>query len=132
MAGSGAIGTVDVRIGARSSVALSFPATVAAPGARPLELVIDPDDAIPEDDESDNSVFVPLGDEHTLDLEIEAAVLSATEVTVGQPVTLTAQVRNRGTLDVPSVPLQLARESGTGASELARADVAYPPARAGA
>ncbi len=123
LAGSGTIGTAPVSIGARSSVALSFPVSVATPGARPLELVVDPDDAIPEKDESDNRAFVPLADEHTLELELEAAVLSATEVDVGQPVTLTAEVRNRGTLDVPSIPLLLARESDMGAAELARADV---------
>lgn len=129
-AASNPIATETVSVGARSAFALSLPIVLAAPGARELELVIDPDDAVPEDDESDNRVLVSLGDERTHDLELETAVLSASEVVVGQPVTVTVQARNRGTLGVLSIPLRLARETDAESAELARADLSLPAGQA--
>ncbi len=120
------IASAPVSVPARSTVALAIPATVTVPGPRLLRVRVDPDDAIPEADESDNDVEVGLGDARTNELEVVAATQSAAEVRVGETLTVTAEVRNRGTLDVPSIPVQLARDSGAGPEELARASVGVP------
>ena len=125
-AGPEPIASAPVSVPARSTVALAIPATVTVPGPRPLLVRVDPDDAIPEANDSDNDVEVGLGDARTNELEIAAATLSAAEVRVGETLTVTAEVRNRGTLDVPSIPVQLARDSGAGPEELVRASVGVP------
>ena len=48
--------------------------TIETPGDRPLIVVVDPDDDFPEENESDNEAFVRLPDDHTLDVEVLAAV----------------------------------------------------------
>ena len=126
VAGPDPIASAPVSVPARSAVALTIPATITAPGPRLLLVRVDPEDTIPEAYESDNDVEVGLGDARTNELEIGAATLSAAEVRVGETVTVTAEVRNRGTLDVPSIPVQLARDSGAGPEELARASVGVP------
>lgn len=125
-AGLDPIGSALVSVPARSSLVLVVPVMVTVPGPRILQIRVDPEDLIPEENEYDNVVEVGLDDARTNDLELVAAALSAADVVVGEAVTVTVEVRNRGTLDVPSIPVQLAYDSGAGTAELARASVAVP------
>jgi subtilase family serine protease/flagellar hook assembly protein FlgD len=124
------VGSAPVDLDARSSVELAVPVTISRPGPRWLRLVVDPDEAIPEEDEGDNVADVRLGDARTHDLEVVAASLSKEDVVVGETVTVTVEVRNRGTLDVADVPVQLGWEGSGSVSELARAVLALPAGEA--
>lgn len=121
------LGTVDVQVDGRSSAPVSLAVTVTSPGTRPLLLVADPDDEIAETDEYDNFASAILADARTLDLELDPAsvALSSAEVQSGETVAVTFTVRNRGTVDVPLVPVQLSNAASGG--ELARLDVGVPP-----
>ena len=85
-----------------------------------LDVIVDPDDLIPEEDEEDNEGEVVLPDDQTLDVEISSASLSSADVEQGETVTVTAEVANRGTLAVVDIPIQLVLDSGGGPSELTR------------
>src|SRR5262249_42974620 len=71
-----------------------------------------------------------LRDSHdTLDLELLPGdvTVSATDLVIGQVLTVTALVRNRGTAPVTGIPLILARSTNSGLAELARATVSLAP-----
>ena len=89
-------------------------------------VVVDPDGEIAEANEGDNTLWIGLPDARTLDVEVSAATLSAAEVEVGARVTVTAEIRNRGTTDVLSIPVQLALDAAGGPSELARTTLSLP------
>ena len=121
--GSAAVGSAELRLDARASAVLRLPVTVQQAGARSLRLVADPADAIAEANEGDNARELDLADARTVDVQLVSATQSATQIEIGQTLTVTIEVRNTGTLPVPLVPVQLARELPGGPVELARVDV---------
>jgi subtilase family serine protease/Tol biopolymer transport system component/flagellar hook assembly protein FlgD/fibronectin type 3 domain-containing protein len=125
------VGSAPVEVGPRSSVTLTVPFSITTPGERTLRLVVDPENAIPEENEYDNATTVRLGDARTSDLEVAAATLSSPEVQVGQPVTVTAEIRNRGTVNALAIPVQLGRQTPDGVAELARTALDVPAGTAG-
>jgi subtilase family serine protease/flagellar hook assembly protein FlgD len=120
------VGSAPVEVGPRSSTPLTVPCVVTTPGDRTLQVVVDPENAILEEDEEDNALWVRLRDARTSDLEAVAATLSASEVQAGQPVTITAEIRNRGTVDALAIPVQLGRHAPEGVVELARTALDLP------
>jgi subtilase family serine protease len=125
-AGDTMIGSADVEVAARSARTVTVPLTIGTPGERTLRLVIDPENVFPEEDEDDNLATVRLGDARTFDLELAAADLSAAEVEVGQPVSATVEIRNRGTRQVLRAPVQLGRLGPDGILGLARTEIDIP------
>ena len=121
------LGAATVEVPGRSSSVVTVPGTVATAGSRELTVVADPDGEIAESDEGDNSLSILLPDGKTLDLEVSAAALSGADVEVGTRVTVTAEVRNRGTTWVLSVPVQLALDAADGPPELARTTLRLAP-----
>jgi len=115
------LGVVPVDREARSTGLVLVRGTVSIPGSRQLAVVVDPDGSIAEADEVDNTFAIGFPDAQTHDLELSSVSLSAADVEHGDPVTVSAEVRNRGTLDVLSIPIQLAHGTTAGPVELARA-----------
>ena len=95
-----------INLPGRSAVDLVFPFSVDSPGDRTYVVVADPDDLLVEDSEANNSWSLALDDqENTYDLEVrpEDITLSSSDLTVGDTLTVSALVHNRGT--APSRPL---------------------------
>ena len=120
------IGVASFDVGERTTRLVLVPATVSTPGARQLVVVVDPDGELAEANEGDNALSIGLPDARTLDVEVSAATLSAADVEAGARVTVTAQVRNRGTTDVLSIPVQLTLDAAGGPLELARTTLSLP------
>lgn len=117
------LGTASVDIGAREAALVTLGVTIHTPGSRILEAIVDPDDLLPEDDESDNEGEAVLTDESTLDVHVSAATLSSADVERGETVEVDVAVANRGTLDFEDIPLQLVVDGAEGTSELTRRTV---------
>ena len=120
------LGAASVELESRSTDLLRVQGTVTTPGARQLIVIVDPDGEIAEEDETDNSLYLGFPDERTRELELSAASLSATDIEIGEQVTVSAAVRNRGTVDVLSIPVQVAHDGATGPVELVRTTVSLP------
>ena len=111
-------------LGARSPATVSFDYTVSSPGSRRLVVVADPRNEVAEDDETNNEARAVLVDaESTADLEVPPGEVtpSATALTVGEVLTVTAAVYNRGTTAVSAVPVTLVHDGPGGPVELTRA-----------
>jgi len=119
--------TLRVNLGPRSSETFVFRVSIATPSVV-LRVVADPDDTLPEADETNNSASVFLDDAHTIDLEIAPpdVVLSSSDLVIGDTLTVAVRVANHGTTDVPEVALRLAHVEGPSPAELARTLVAVP------
>ena len=127
------LGEQAVSLGPRSSITLSFPIDITAPGNRVFWAVADPAGSVSETDENNNRASGTLVDgQDTLDLEIRAAEVtpSSTDLVVGQPLVVTAVVRNRGTAAVTDVPVILAHVTPSGPAELLRQLVSVTPGSA--
>jgi subtilase family serine protease len=114
---------LQVSVAARTTRPVVAPLTLETPGTRHLEAVVDPDGTVPEENEDDNRATAVIVDrQDTVDLEILATeiVPSSTDLLVGDVLTVTGTVHNRGTAPVVNVPVVLAREAGDGGGELAR------------
>ena len=103
------LGRLDVAVGARSASPVRIPVQITTPGSRGLVVVVDPDDLVPETDETNNTASVVLRDAGTNDLEVSAVSAAPAEGEVGKTLTVSVAVRNRGTLDAAQVPVQLLR-----------------------
>jgi subtilase family serine protease/Tol biopolymer transport system component len=114
------LGSVDVEVGARSSAIVRVPVEITTGGTRALFVVVDPDGLVAEPDEGNNARSTTLRDAGTNDLEVGAVSVAPPEGEVGQTLTVSTVVRNRGTLDAVLVPVQLLR---AGTEELARTAV---------
>jgi subtilase family serine protease/flagellar hook assembly protein FlgD len=114
-------------VGPRSSVTITLPYTVTSPGTRTLVAVADPRNELAEEREDDNRGHAVVADpENTLDLVLDASsvVASPPALTVGERLTVSAVVRNRGTAAFTDVPVVLSRLGG---GELARTSVSLEP-----
>ncbi|HEX9187648.1 MAG TPA: CARDB domain-containing protein, partial [Vicinamibacteria bacterium] len=119
----GWLGTADVELPARATRHVVLHGSLSTAGARSLSVVVDPDAGIAEGDEANNTYWISLLDARTYDLELVAGALSETDVELGQTITATAEVRNRGTVDVLGIPVQLAHDAAGGPAELARTTI---------
>lgn len=117
------LGSVELELPGRSERWATITATILNPGGRVLSVVVDADGLVEEADETDNALSVGYGDAGTVDVEIADAALAATEVERGELVTVTVEVKNRGTLEVLTVPVQLTHLGAGGPSELDREDI---------
>lgn len=119
-----------VSLGPRQSQPLSLSVTVSSSGTRSYVAVVDPEDLIAEEDESDNlarTVVVDPGD--TVDLELQPADVTVPPgpLVIGDVLTVTATVRNRGTAPVHGLPVTLNRSLPDGGAELDRELVDLAP-----
>ena len=125
-----ALGEQPVSLGGRSATVLSFNVEVTAPGNRTFWAVADPAGSVSETNEDNNRASGVLVDgQDSLDLEVRPSEVtpSSTDLVVGQPLTVTAVIRNRGTAAIPSVPVILAHVTPSGPAELARQTVSLAP-----
>jgi subtilase family serine protease len=122
-------GTQPVSIPARSASVLSFPVTVTAPGDRTFIAVADPAGLLDEADGANNQGAGVLRDPgDTFDVELLASEVtpSSAVLTVGDVLTVTAVVHNRGTAPFERLPVVLLHDAAEPA-ELARAFADVPP-----
>ncbi|HEY2946701.1 MAG TPA: CARDB domain-containing protein, partial [Vicinamibacteria bacterium] len=119
-----------VSLGPRSSTRLGTTVSVTGAGDRTFAAVADPDGTLAERDENNNRASALLRDPHdTFDLELLPADVtpSATDLVVGETLSVTAIVRNRGTAPATDVPVILGHATDAGLGELARALVTLAP-----
>jgi subtilase family serine protease/Tol biopolymer transport system component/flagellar hook assembly protein FlgD len=119
-----------VQVGPRTQLTLTLPYTVTSGGTRLLFVVADPDGTLPESNEDNNQGSASLLDlGNTLDLEILPAdvATSSDDLVVGELLTVTVVVHNRGTTAVRDVPVILAHAEGATLAELARRPVSLDP-----
>lgn len=122
-------GDMPLSLGPRSGTTLVFAASVVTGGGRSFTAVADPDGALPEPDEGNNQAGATLEDPGTtFDLELLSGEVtpSATDLVVGDTLTVSALVHNRGTAPVYGLPVQLVHALPTPV-ELARVLVDVPP-----
>jgi subtilase family serine protease len=98
-----------IALDGRSSQVITVPFQVVSPGDRTLTAVVDRAGTVSEPNESNNRASVSIDDPgNTFDLAVTAAVPNAPQVVVGEAVTVTATVTNRGTAFVGNIPVVLA------------------------
>ncbi len=128
--GAPPLATLSVSLEGRSSTILDLAFELPTPGSRSLIIVADPADLVVETDEANNQASISVTDpQNTFDVAMfpgEVAV-SSDSVIVGEPIDVTATVRNRGTAAVFDLPVVLERRDAGGLSELTRTLVSLPP-----
>ena len=99
------VALVPLLVEAQSSVALERTYSVTA-GSIVAYAVADPDNVLPEIDESNNAAHAVLTDNY-VDLAVtrDEIVLSSANVSVGQTVTANVTIRNRGAVAASAVPV---------------------------
>jgi subtilase family serine protease len=112
-------------LGPRSATTVVFTVTVDTSGNRTFRVAADPSNQVYEPDEENNVAVATLVDPaDTLDLEILSGDVSApSTIVVGETLTVTAVVRNRGTAAAPPIPVQLGHVTDEGVRELTRTEV---------
>ena len=128
--GTPALATQRVSIDGRSSTIVDFTFELPTPGSRSLIVIADPVDLIVETDETNNQARVAVTDpQNTFDIGFlpEEVGVSAASVIVGEPIDVTATVRNHGTAPVVDLPVVLGRRQTGGLTELTRTLVSLAP-----
>ncbi|MDA8140217.1 MAG: hypothetical protein M0036_16340, partial [Desulfobacteraceae bacterium] len=102
------VGERQIAVGAQSSVTVVFPFTVIDGESHNYILVADPAGLVPERNEYNNTAIKLLTSNPTYDFSIGAhdLALSTTTAEMGQPVTITAHIRNNGNRDGFNVPVR--------------------------
>jgi subtilase family serine protease/Tol biopolymer transport system component len=119
-AGSAPIAAADADVPALGETTLRFTFDVERTGERRYFVVVDPQNALAEPDESNNRAWLALPVQGTLDFALESSgvTFSQNPVPLGRDLAISANVRNLGTtdayavrvrvfLDEPSQPLDL-------------------------
>jgi subtilase family serine protease/flagellar hook assembly protein FlgD len=110
-------------LGPRSSTNIVVPFTVANGSTSVIYAVVDRAEAVPDPDRGDNVIAATLENpRNTLDLELVPGSVSpsSSDLLVGETLSVTVDVRNRGTADVFDIPVVLTRAAADGGGELAR------------
>ena len=117
-----------VSIAGQSTVPLSFAVEVDDGEAHRYYLVVDPDDAVEESSESNNTVLKTIYPDATYDFELTSAGLTVSPVTVDflQDVTISATVKNSGTRSAYSVPVRYSAITPSGQIDIATVTVDVP------
>ncbi len=122
-----------IDLGPRASTTVTFPVDVVTPGSRTYVVRADPAGTLAETDETNNERSATLNDaQDTVDLAVrdEDVTPSAADLVVGEPLVVTATVRNFGTAPVAEIPVILGQPSDSGLIELARTTVSAGPGAA--
>lgn len=122
------IDRITLSIPGRSSGAVNFIYPLQRAGSSALIVEIDPTAQVEDIDRTNNSATVPLETSPSVDLEVLTSdlSLSAPQVYVGDEVTLSAVLRNRGTLEVPAATVRYSLNDSNGVQELRLNTVSIP------
>jgi subtilase family serine protease/Tol biopolymer transport system component/flagellar hook assembly protein FlgD len=116
-----------VALAPRSGTVLVIPFEVTTPGSRTLTAVADRAALVEETNEDNNQASAAVTDPgNTLDVAVTGVAPSSTDLTIGETLTVTVTVRNRGTLPIAQVPVILAHAAGA-LAELDRELVTLAP-----
>lgn len=116
-----------VTLGGRSSTVIAVPFEVVSPGDRAITAVVDRAGVVTESDETNNRASAAIDDPgNTFDAAVTTAVASQAEIVIGETVTVTATVANRGTRAFSGLPVVLGHD-GVTFGELDRVSVTLEP-----
>jgi subtilase family serine protease/fibronectin type 3 domain-containing protein len=98
------VGEDTLNILGRSSVAVNHTYTLTTPGSSTFNVVLDPDNNLLEEDETNNIASATISTVPTIDLAVSAGdiTISDNPAYVGDDITFTVNIHNQGTLDAPS------------------------------
>lgn len=98
------VGEDTLNILGRSSVVVNHTYALTSPGTTTFHVVLDPANQLLEEDESNNTATASISTLPTIDLAVSAGDISVSDnpAYVGDDITFTVQIHNRGTLDAPS------------------------------
>lgn len=120
------LGTQSVDLAGRSGTTLTFSFAIGTPGPRRFVAVADPENALEEALETNNTGSAPLADpRNTVDLEVLSSEITVTpgSAVVGDRIEVTATVHNHGTAAVSHVPVLLVHDVPEGGGEFVREEV---------
>lgn len=105
----------------RLTAATNFTYALTTPGFKRFVIVVDPDDRYQEAREDNNTVIVDIGTQNSLDLEVNSSDISAdlTSAVIGDDVTFSVVLRNRGTVNTPAAAVRYLISDGTTTAEIA-------------
>ncbi|MCU7865516.1 MAG: hypothetical protein KZQ92_16240, partial [Candidatus Thiodiazotropha sp. (ex Lucinoma borealis)] len=97
------VGEDTLTILGRSSVAVNHTYSLTTPGTSTFHVVLDPQNQLLEEDESNNTASASITTAPTIDLAVSTEDISVTDnpAYVGDDITFTVMLHNRGTLDSP-------------------------------
>lgn len=111
--------TQTVDIAARTEQAMTFHGSLPRTGVVQIRVVADPDNALAESNEGNNTVVFDMDQQASLDLAVLAEDLSLNGVaTSGEDAVFTAVVRNLGTTPSPQVLLQAFVDGPEGSQQI--------------
>jgi len=122
------VAETTVAVDARSSAIATLSFRITSPGERRYTVVIDPQGAIAEADESNNQAFKTLLVQSTLDFLVTPGSLQLSEnpTAPGRDLTITAQIANQGTTDAFNVPVRIFVDDPAGPIDIAVRPVDLP------
>lgn len=111
---------INISVPGRSSASANFVYTLEQPGATRLTMEIDPASLVADINRSNNQATISVDTSPSIDLEVLSTDLSLnrTQAYVGDDVTLTTVIRNRGTVEVPSASIRYSLNDGSSTEEL--------------
>lgn len=109
-----------IAINGRSSGVVNFVHKLTKPGVKDLVIEVDPASLIEDANRDNNLATVSVETSPSVDLEVLTTDLhmSSSQVYVGDDVTLTAVIRNKGTLEVPASTVRYSLNDGSSSQEL--------------
>ncbi|MFI0416317.1 MAG: CARDB domain-containing protein [Candidatus Thiodiazotropha sp.] len=119
------VGEDTLTILGRSSVAVNHTYTLTTPGSSTFHVVLDPQNQLLEEDESNNSAAASITTAPTVDLSVATGDISVSDdpAYVGDDITFTVVIHNRGTLDAPSANVLFQITDGSTTREIQTASV---------
>lgn len=117
-----------IDIPGRSTVQAVFPLIFNAGGMHHLVLVADPLNEVSEISKGNNSAYVNVSQVSNIDIDLlgSPVAFSQNPVSIGQDVTISVNVVNRGTIDAYSVPLRYLIQDTGGDIEIATRTITVP------
>jgi subtilase family serine protease/Tol biopolymer transport system component/fibronectin type 3 domain-containing protein len=119
------VGENTLTILGRSSVAVNHTYTLTTPGTSTFYVVLDPQNQLLEDDESNNSASASITTAPTIDLAVSTEDISISDnpAYVGDDITFMVAIHNQGTLDTPSANVLFQVTDGSTTQEIQTASV---------
>jgi Tol biopolymer transport system component/subtilase family serine protease/flagellar hook assembly protein FlgD len=105
----------------QSDTTVTFPVVINDGNEHRLYLRVDPDSLVRESNETNNISMFVLSPDPSYDFEIRQSdiVVSQSPIDIFRDVKITAQIRNKGTLNAYTVPVRFSVDNGTGLSDIA-------------
>lgn len=122
------VGEQTVALPGSSPVTVTFSVPVTDGNGHYFHVVVDPDNLVKESNENNNSAAKALLPEANYDFEVMAAdlAIAPNPADMGQDVTVTVKVSNRGTLDAYNLPVRFFIDAPSASFDIATVTVDIP------